>query len=425
MPKSVLFPDNEAFKAICQSAVEGIIVLDHTGRIKIANDATSSMFGYDKDELIGKRIDNIIPRRFRMEHIGHVAKFFEKPSPRKMGHGRDLWGLKKSGEEFPLDVSLNATIIHDQHYSIAFVIDISERKNAEDALKKSEEQLLLYANELENKVKERTEKLNNTVDKLGLSNKILQEEIKEREKAEAETQRALGKERDLNQLKSRFVSMASHEFRTPLSTILSSASLIGRYNTDDTSDKRAKHVNRIKSSVGNLTSILDDFLSLGKLEEGRVDIVPSSIEVDKCILEVIDEMNMILKQGQEIKFETSGNAFLLETDRRLLKNVLTNLTSNAIKYSENQPIIIALTYEEEKVGIKIIDRGVGIPESDRKHLFTRFFRAGNVINIQGTGLGLNIVKKYLELLKGSIYFESKQNKGTTFTIELPLKIYQR
>jgi len=422
MSKPDLIQDNDAFKAIIQSAVEGILVLDEMGTIKIANSAAHAMFGYDKGGLIEKRIGGLIPRRFRMDHLQHVNTFFENPSPRMMGHGRDLWALKKNGDEFPVEISLNSTTINDQQFSIAFAIDITERKNAENALKKSEEQLLLYANELENRVKERTEKLNKTLDDVEVSNKELQEEIKVRKKAVAEAQGALEKQKDLNELKSRFVSMASHEFRTPLSTILSSASLIAKYTTADTSDKREKHVNRIKSSVGNLTSILDDFLSLGKLEEGRVDMLVSEIEVDKCIMEVVDEMSVILKQGQEIKFEKIGDSQLLKTDKRLLKNVLTNLTSNAIKYSEMQPILLRLVYLEDKIQIQIVDRGMGIPVEDQKHLFTRFFRAGNVVHIQGTGLGLNIVNKYLELLKGKVSFKSKLNQGTTFTIELPQKI---
>jgi len=422
MNENDFFTDDRSFQAICLAAVEGIMVVDKRGKILLANNASSNMFGYSHSELIGKSINSLVPRKLRENHLGEMKRYTDNPTPRKMGIGRDLLGLKKDGTEFPIEVSLSNTEIENEAVSIAFCIDISERKKAEEALKKSEEQLMVYASELEGRVKERTEKLKSTVDELGDANQELQEQILVRKKAEEETKKALGKERDLNELKSRFVSMASHEFRTPLSTILSSASLIAKYLDVDSEEKRIKHVNRIKSSVANLTNILDDFLSLGKLEEGRVDVTLGENDVDGLIREVVDEMNVILKSGQVIDFKTKGDSTYIESDRRLLKNVLINLTSNAIKYSpENSTINIILEYQSDRGRIDIIDKGIGIPEADQKHLFTRFFRAGNASHLQGTGLGLNIVKKYLELLNGSISFQSKKDEGSTFTIELPFK----
>lgn len=416
------FNDDQSFQAICQAAVEGILVVNKKGKIMLTNDASNRMFGYNQGELMGMSINSLVPRKLREHHAGDMASYHKNPKPRRMGVGRDLSAVRKDGSEFPVEISLSNTSINEEVVSIAFCIDISERKKVEEALKKSEEQLIVYASELEEKVKDRTEKLKVTVNELEITNHELQEQIRVREKIEDEIKTALGKERDLNELKSRFVSMASHEFRTPLSTILSSASLIGKYTDDEAVEKRSKHVNRIKSSVANLTNILDDFLSLGKLEEGRVDLSLGDSDIVGLINEVIDELNVIMKRGQEIMLKVTGDPYLIQSDRRLLKNVIINVTSNAIKYSPEQSIIeLSLIYKDDKVRIEIVDKGIGIPEKDQKHLFTRFFRAGNAINLEGTGLGLNIVKKYLELLNGSISFKSKLNEGSSFSIELPFK----
>lgn len=416
------FNDDKSFQAICQAAVEGIMVVNKQGKILLANQAGSKMFGYNDGELAGMSINSLVPRKLRENHSGHMAGYHKNPEPRRMGMGRDLSALRKDGSEFPVEISLNNTTIGNGLVSIAFCIDISERKIAEEALRKSEEQLMIYASELEEKVRDRTEKLKITVDELEIANHELQDQIKVREHVEDEISKALTKERDLNELKSRFVSMASHEFRTPLSTILSSASLIAKYPDESEVEKRTKHVNRIKSSVANLTNILDDFLSLGKLEEGRVEVLHGDIDLVGLINEVTDGLKVIMKSGQDIKVSVGGNNQPIQSDNRLLKNVLINLTSNAIKYSPvNSKIGVDVNFVKELVSIDIIDNGIGIPENDQKHLFTRFFRAGNVTNIEGTGLGLNIVKKYLELLNGSIVFRSKLNEGTTFTIELPYK----
>ncbi len=416
------FNDNKSFQAICQAAVEGILVVNKQGKIMLANEASNKMFRYDQGELNGMSINSLVPRKLRENHLGHMSGYHKNPKPRRMGVGRDLLALRKDGTEFPIEISLSNTLINEEAVSVAFCIDISERKRAEEALKNSEEQLMVYASELEEKVKDRTEKLKIIVEELEVANKELQEQIEVREKVEEEIKNALSKERDLNELKSRFVSMASHEFRTPLSTILSSASLIGRYTDESAAEKRGKHINRIKSSVTNLTNILDDFLSLGKLEEGRVDLTLGDSDVVALINEVVDELNVIMKPGQEIKVTVKGDPMPIQSDNRLLKNVIINVTSNAIKYSPPESKIdLKLSYENEKATIHIVDKGIGIPEKDQQHLFTRFFRAGNATNLEGTGLGLNIVKKYLELLKGSISFKSKLNEGTSFTIELPYK----
>lgn len=214
--------------------------------------------------------------------------------------------------------------------------------------------------------------------------------------------------------------MASHEFRTPLSAILSSAELIEAYNDGEQDQKREKHIVRIRSAVNNLTSILNDFLSLSKLEEGKVLSHPVEFMFNDFCNDLLDDILPILKPGQKVISPTDNLKTVLFLDHKLLKNILLNLFSNAIKYSEQgKSIYFEFSMDEKSLYFSIRDEGIGIPSEEQEHLFTRFFRAHNVENIQGTGLGLTIVKRYLELMDGSIHFESHLGVGTIFKISLP------
>ncbi|MGZ5244807.1 MAG: ATP-binding protein [Bacteroidia bacterium] len=260
--------------------------------------------------------------------------------------------------------------------------------------------------ELENRVEERTRELADAIQELAQN--------------KSELLKALQKEKELNEMKSRFVTMASHEFRTPLSTILSSASLIDRYKTEEDDLKRHKHITRIKSSVQNLIEILDSFLSLSKLEEGKVPYSPGVFDLEIFSRELTEELRSIAKEGQQILYQHHGNETKIAEDKQIIHTILINLLSNAVKYSPEGKNIYFDTYiSPEKITLAVRDEGMGIPQNEQKHLFERFFRAKNAINIQGTGLGLNIIKRYIEMLGGEISFHSEVHKGTTFTISLP------
>jgi signal transduction histidine kinase len=301
-------------------------------------------------------------------------------------------------------------------------IDISDVRDAE-------QRILSMNAELEKRVSRRTEELAAAINQLLNINKKLEFEIQERKSAEnalLEKEKALRKayerEKELNHLKSRFVSMASHEFRTPLSAILSSAELIEAYNDGEQDQKREKHIVRIRSAVNNLTSILNDFLSLSKLEEGKVLSHPVEFMFNDFCNDLLDDILPILKPGQKVISPTDNLKTVLFLDHKLLKNILLNLFSNAIKYSEQgKSIYFEFSMDEKSLYFSIRDEGIGIPSEEQEHLFTRFFRAHNVENIQGTGLGLTIVKRYLELMNGTIQYESKEGHGTKFQISLPKK----
>lgn len=417
----IAFHSSETFREIFQGSAEGILMVDEAGYIQLANPVSERMFGYENGELTGKQLEILLPSRYHTRHISLRDQFRKNPSPRRMGIGRDLMAIRKDGHEFPVEVSLSYKEINTLFVVVAFIIDITERKKVEEALKHSEEQLLVYAAELEKKVQTRTDALNKLVEDLEKANQFLQEQIAERKKAEEETKKALDKERELNELKTKFVSIASHEFRTPLSTVLSSASLVQQYKKKGDLEKIDKHVLRIKSSVNHLTAILNDFLSLGKLEEGRIEVVKEMVSIDEFFEEIHEEMRPLLKDGQHIELTCEVLQKEIPVDKRVLRNILFNLLSNASKYSApHKPIYIHCSSLNSHLAITIKDEGIGIPEVEVKHLFERFFRASNVTNIQGTGLGLNIVKRYVDLLNGTIDFSSAEGKGSTFSITIPL-----
>lgn len=241
-------------------------------------------------------------------------------------------------------------------------------------------------------------------------------DINERKQNEMALFKALENEKELGQMKTKFISIASHEFRTPLSTILSSAYLAAKYGKTEDQPKREKHLHRIVSSVTTLTDILNDFLSVGRLEEGKIHVRFSSIDVKLQTKTVVGEINTILKKGQRIFYNHTGdNDFYL--DLALYKHIVINLLSNAIKFSpENASIYINTDIDKDKMTLSVKDNGIGIFEEDKKHLFERFYRGSNVGNIQGTGLGLHIVSKYVELQRGIIDCISEPGNGTEFIV---------
>ncbi len=259
--------DQHQVKALFDHATEGIILTDDRGKIVLLNPAAYRLFQYEGEDLPGRSIDVLIPHRFHASHVHDRESFYQHPSNRSMGHNRDLFARKKDGAEFPVEVSLGYYRQDQKLFVIAFIVDITQRKSSELELRNRQQQLEKITDDmrrlnagLEAKVEQRTH--------------ILREALQELEKSQEELSAALSKEKELNEIKSRFVSMASHEFRTPLSTILSSANLLARYTTTEDQDKRDKHIKRTKDAVRHLNVLLEDFLSVGKLEEGKVVAEP-------------------------------------------------------------------------------------------------------------------------------------------------------
>ena len=356
--------------SLFENATEGFVVTNSKGSIILVNPSACRMFEYEAEELIGQKIEILVPTQYQKRHVKLRDDFYNDPRNRVMGHGRDLHGLKKSGINFPVEVSLSTYLESGERYVIAFIIDITHRKEIEKSMVRQQEQLEHVSNEmrrlnaeLEAKVEERTI--------------ILKEALQRLEQSQEELSEALDKERQLNEIKSRFVSMASHEFRTPLSTVLSSASLLTKYKDAEDQPKRERHIEKIKASVKQLNDILEDFLSLGKLDEGKVAVSVNEFSLNDLIQDVIEEMKGLAKDKQKIVYSMNYGE-LIATDKKLLRNVLINLISNAIKFSgEDSSVWVNSNVNNGTVYISVKDEGIGISDDDQIH-FVRDHRPKNV-----------------------------------------------
>lgn len=530
-------------QALFNYATEGMIFTNHMGQIVRINPTAEKMFGYEPDELLGKKIECLVPDRFVKGHVGVRKNLFQHPMNKPVGSGRELQAKRKDGNEFTAEISLSYFFDRQQVFYIAFVTDISDRKKQEEIIHANVNSIKRLNEVLDAKVKQRTSELESTLSKLEAMNSKLTNEIAERKKIEArlikskqlytaiarnfpegvigvldkdlryllaegqelknigfrkhnpvgqrlfdhgdaaltaraeerishvfrgesvsfdvdlknnvyniiavplpdfqnqvhevlvvmkniterksaerKLVRTIEKEKELSALKSRFVTMASHEFRTPLSTMLSSVFLLQNYTGEKYEAQKKTHLERIRRSIQTLTELMNDFLSIGQLEEGQIKTVYSPVEIHPFLDDAVSELSSIKKPGQVIELQFSGEKVPVLTDRQMVTNILRNLVSNAVKYSPaDATISVTASLANGNLTISVRDHGLGIPEHEQGDIFKRFYRAENVTNIQGTGLGLNIVRKYVNLLKGDISFTSKVNEGTTFTVHLPVR----
>lgn len=385
--------------AIIENAIDGIITIDDKGIIEHVNPAALKLFGFEIKELVGKNVSALMPQPDKERHDGYIKNYDNTGQKRIIGIGREVIGQRKDGSTFPFRLGVSEVKFSDRKIYTGFIHDLSKHKEDEARIKS-------YTEELEDKIRDRTRDLVKLVAEL--------------ESAKEHVNALFIKEKELNQLKTRFVSMASHEFRTPLSSIQLSATLIDKYTPKQDTENIEKHTGKIKNAVGNLTTILNDFLSLEKLEAGKVEVHPTWFSIINFAEEIVEEMQLISKQDQHIIYEHKGISAQVFLDINLLKNSVINLISNAIKYSgENTMIQFNSILKDDELLIEIKDNGIGIPETDLHNLFEPFFRAHNTGSIPGTGLGLNIVKRYVSLMNGNVACESAQNIGTTITLKFP------
>jgi len=371
--------------ALVISSEDAIISKDLEGCITSWNRAAERMFGYNPEEAIGQHISIIIPKERLFEEKRIIAAICQG---KKIEHFETV-RLTKHGTEVPISLTISP-IRNTNGYIIGvckIARNITKQKQVEECLRR-------YTTQVEEMVVERTNQLN----------------------------KALFKEIELGKLKSRFVSMASHEFRTPLSAIQLSASLIHKYTQSFQNSGVIKHIDKIKNAVSNLTAIIDEFLSFERLESDNVSISLNEFDLADFCGEVAIEMQLLTKPGQQIRYQHFGGQGKVLLDQQILRNCLHNLLSNAIKYSEDNSLInFHTTINDFDCYISIQDYGIGIPKSDQVRLFNAFFRAANTGNVQGTGLGLNIVSRYVALMQGTINFKSEVGQGTKFTLTLPVQ----
>jgi PAS domain S-box-containing protein len=662
----------EQLAAIFMYASEGMLIIDSTGNIVMVNPCAERMFGYATGQLLGEKIEKLIPQHLHNQHIHHRNQFIETPHRRPMSFNNELTARHNDGHEFPVGISLSHYRAKEGIFVIAFILDLSEQKKQGEKLRMEQHlrrtyfelapvlfvaldkvgrvtmindygsQLLGYAKEeiigknwfenfipsevknevtscfhglltgdgnstnentilnsqgeerhihwrntllktdpqpmilcaglditdrkrqeeiieedhnhirrinekLEAKVKQRTAELESLLINLQQTNHQLQKEIEERKIAEQELVKSqrlhaaiahhfpqgiigvlnkemkyifadgqeldilgypknvnkdkqptkvihpalspeitkslkkvfegetisynvelghgtynvsstplpdlkneirealvvikniteqkelersliktIEREQELNTMKSQLITMASHEFRTPLTTILSSVFLLDRYSGADLEREKGTHLNKIKRAIATLNDLLGEFISLGKLDEGKVKIVYNEVDVKSFLEELVNDMEPLRKSNQPITYHYLGEEREVVIDKKLLQGIVLNLIGNAIKYSfNNAPIIVTASVQEKNIILQVIDHGIGIPKEEQHHIFERFYRANNAANIEGSGLGLNIVQKYVHLLNGTIEFESEVNKGTTFTVTLPVTIWSK
>jgi two-component system sensor kinase FixL len=385
--------------AIIENAIDGIITINERGIVESINPSACRLFLYNPDEVIGKNISLLMPSPDREKHDSYIQNYKSSGIPHIIGHDRDVLGRKKDGNIFPFRLGVSEVKFEGERIFAGFIHDMSHQKEAEN-------RLMQYTQHLEELVKDRTQTLNETIEALTAT----QEEVSN----------TLEKEKELNKIKSRLLSMASHEFRTPLSTIQLSTALLQRYVENIANPKIETHIRKIKSAIVNLTTILNDFLLLEKAESNKITLEISTFNLQDFIKEIIGELKLLTKKRQKIISIPNTEIILVKLDKNLLKNCIINLVSNAIKYSgEETEIELSTSITDTMITINVKDNGIGIPEEDHKHLFEAFFRAHNTGNIPGTGLGLHIVSRYVSLMNGTISFKSAIDKGTLFTIELP------
>lgn len=287
---------------------------------------------------------------------------------------------RKDGTTYPVYVNLERSRLGDRDVYISIVLDVSEQRN--------------YTQKLEKTVELRTHQLKS----------------------------ALAKEKELNELKTKFLSLVSHEFKTPLSGILTSSMLLSKYTLESQQPNRDKHIKIITEKVHYLNTILNDFLSIERLETGKVNYKFTTFRLSKVLNEVVYNANMLLKEGQQVKYPDNIDDIFLTQDEKTIELALSNLLHNAIKYSPEYSVVtIKITQNKIDTIFEISDTGIGIPEKDQKNIFNRYFRAENALTSQGTGIGLNIVKSNIENLGGSMEFKSKEHVGSTFTLHIPNK----
>jgi len=384
--------------AIFDAVQTGIIIhnWDSLEIIKI-NPVAVELINLDEKDILGGKIYDFL------EKIDYNDPDFSSETYKNF----ESYLINSNSEKIPIIRTTSFVNIGSTKKRIDCFIDITE-------LKKYQEELKQINQTLELKVEERTQDLQILVKKL-------KDEIEQHHKVQKELKLMLDKEKELNQMKSRFVSMVSHEFRTPLTIVRSAAQMLEKYQNSLSDEEKQEYLNRIMKTVDNLTDLIENMLFISKEKDKGVETDNvEQIDLIQFTENLINEFQTTLLQRRDISFINIGYKNTIATNERLLRLILLNLLSNAAKYSSpDTPIDVKLYFNEDNFAYAIRDYGIGIPDDEQEKIFDLFYRADNVGKISGSGIGLQVVLNAIKMLNGKLDFTSKINRGTTFTVTIP------
>ena len=388
-------------KFLMDRAADAVFLVTPHARFLYVNDAACRIAGYSRQELLSMTMHDIDP-----DFSPKIWSEYWKTIKQQGSLYFESLYWTKENQSFPVELTVTYLEYYGREYGCIFVRDITKRKQAEIALHNANL-------ELECRVLERTSQLRN-------ANEQLCREIAERKQAEAKVRQTLEQEKELGELRARFVCMVSHEFRNPLHVISFATSALKRHNHQWNEEKKLKNLHRIQTAIEHLSELMDDVLTIGRSEAGKLTFEPRALDLEQFCDDLVAQLQLSHSSQHTVTFASLGECSSACVDEKLLQPILTNLLENAIKYSPDSTVNLILSCQDGEVIFQIKDQGIGIPAFDRQRLFEPFHRGNNVGDIPGTGLGLAVVKKLVDLHRGQISVASEVGVGTTFTITLPL-----
>ena len=417
----------EQLSAIYTASLDAILTFDRGGLILTANEGAHEMFGYAPGELKGRRLLELMPGDYRVAEEASLEKYGTSTMVQLLDRMVKRDGIRADGTTVPFTAFVHLLTSTPPQRYIVVAEDMTAVSKAHGRILELHDQLAAANRNLEAQVQERTAQLEKSIRAVAEANRQLALEVREREaialqlqKREIQLERLLYKERELSELRSRFVSMASHEFRTPLTAMLSSAEVL-TMTTESPTPIFEKHVGRIRQNIAHLRGILEDFLELGKLDVKGVELRVRELDLGGFFEELVQDLRVASEPGRELRLTSRGEFGPTRHADNGLRVIVSNLVNNAVKYSpEGEPVDVEVERDGERLRVIVTDRGIGIPEGDRGYLFQRFFRAANAETIKGTGLGLHISRQYVEAMGGTIDAQDNpEGRGTRFTVVLP------
>jgi PAS domain S-box-containing protein len=359
---------------VLDATPDALIIVNHRGEIVHVNAQVGTLFGYDRDELLGQAVEKLMPQRYRDKHVGHRAGYLTHPRIRPMGVCLDLYGIKKNGNEFPIEISLSPLALEEGTITLATIRDVTDRKRFEQTLREK----------------------NLELEKASLA-------------------------------KDSFLASMSHELRTPLNAIIGfTGTLLMRLPGPLTADQE-KQLTTIQRSAKHLLSLINDLLDMAKIESGKVDIHVESVHLQTLLEEIATTLRPLAQnKGLSFTIEAPSNPLYFETDRRALNQILINLINNAIKFTEAGHIQVIVTEQRREdryqLTISVIDTGMGIKPEHQSKLFNAFEQVRTQQGLEGTGLGLHLSQKLAALLGGRIECQSEPSKGSQFSLIFSKKV---